>query len=79
VASKVFMFTECTQRYVMLADAWRDVAEAAKAVGLRVRVGDATTKVRADAWAVAVANPGILLVRDEWDDDRGPWEPATRV
>lgn len=70
------MFTECTQRYVMLADAWRDVAKAAKAVGLRVRVGDATTKVGDDARAAATANPGTLLLREEWNDECGPWAPA---
>jgi hypothetical protein len=76
VSSKVFAFTECTDRFVMLASAWHDVDGAVRAAGFKIKLSDATTKVTDDERAAAERHPGQLVRQERWNDWRGEWQPV---
>jgi hypothetical protein len=78
VAFKVFACTDCTDRFVMLASAWHEVDQAARAAGFKIKLSDATTKVTDDERAAAERHPGQLVHQEWWNDWRGDWEPMTR-
>ena len=76
MGSKVFAFTECTDRFVMIASAWHDVDRAARAAGFKIKLSQATTRVTDDARAAAQRHPGQLVRQERWNDRRGDRQPV---